>query len=273
MVGLLRTAAWWGLVVACLMGVAQAPLAPAPLAWHPDAAGLCWLHAPPTPDTAETRFLRTVVDLVARDPAVGAPLLNVLRRESVVVCVDHRQHRDFGAYDLRFGIILLNDTLSVTEASIIVVHEARHVDQAARGFAPSLDVCMREASRVVCAIEADAQAVATLFAWNLRSRGQPEVWDAWLRFDRYADIAQAFEAAIGQGASRDVAMGEAFSRWYASPWRVDTYERGAQWAYLYELDESKRIPSTSYLPGDFFDTLCRLPEGSLYPCSIPSAAR
>jgi hypothetical protein len=54
--------------------------------------------------------------------------------------------------------------LAFPEQAVTLVHELRHLDQVARGFARSLDPACSEAVRLVCAHEANALAVTTLYA-------------------------------------------------------------------------------------------------------------
>ena len=67
---------------------------------------------------------------------------------------------------------------------------------------------VRRSSRPV--YEADAQAVATYYAWKLKGAGQPEAWDAIARLKEYADIGAVFADSVLQGASPEDAVTAAF---------------------------------------------------------------
>ena len=145
----------------------------------------------------------------------------------------------------------------------------RHLDQYDHGFCPSTDFDLREIQRFTFMVEADAQAIATYYAWMLRQAGRAEAWDAIARLKEYADIGDVFADSIARGDAPVVAVGAAFDAWFTSPWRVETYRMSSCTAYLDRLDDSKRIRSYALLPEDYFTPLCRLPDGMPYPCAAP----
>lgn len=149
---------------------------------------------------------------------------------------------------------------------LIAVHELRHVDQYRRGFALPLDVDRREATRLVFAIEADAQAIAALYAWSARAAGRPGAWEAFLGLERYRDIPEAFAAAIAAGADPAAATRAAFRTWYASDWRRQRYYYATGSRYLDAIEAAHRDEPAARLPPDRFDALCLMPGGGSYGC-------
>jgi len=72
---------------------------------------------------------------------------------------------------------------------------------------------MAEAVRALRADEADARAVATLFAWTLGAGGGAGAWNALLGFDRYRDLAQTFAREMAATGDAHAATRAAFAQW------------------------------------------------------------
>lgn len=122
-------------------------------------------------------------------------------------------------------------------------------------------------------VEADAQAIALCYAWQLAGAGRPEAWDAVRAMPEHADVATAFDAAIADRESPEVAVSRAFIRWFASPWRLESYRLSGCTACLDRIDEAKRLQRCDLLPEDHFDALCRLTDGTPDCCEPPEPAR
>ncbi len=246
--------------------------------WHPDFRERCLLPGGASDASRWTRSLAALTALLEHDEALAGTLLAVARRADVVVCLDDRYDGTYGYYDATLNVIVLSDRLSTGERSVILVHELRHLDAAQRGYRPSLAYDMEAAADVTRAGEADAQAVATLFAWRMRLLGEPGPWRAIERLEDfkdgamlvYQDIAPAFAAAIASGGGELDALRAAFQRWFLSPWRTHTYYRDACMGYLDRCDETHALPSYDDLPNDWFDGMCVLPDGRDYRCKPPT---
>lgn len=254
---------------ALLAFVAPAAWGGDPAAWHPEAATLCLV--PPYDQTATPaqRSARALLDAIERlDPAPD-PLLEVLHRNGTALCIEDRPTTVRGAYNVDRNLIELSADLDFGERLLILIHELRHLDQYGRGFCPSTDFDLKEVTRFTYMVEADAQAVATYYAWKLKGAGQPEAWDAIARLKEYADIGAVFADSVLQGASPEDAVTAAFEAWFTSPWRVETYRLSSCAAYLDRLDETKRLRSYAPLPDDYFTGLCTLPGGAAYACTPP----
>lgn len=150
------------------------------------------------------------------------------------------------------------------------MHELSHLDQDNRGFCPTIAFDMAENERLTLMIEADAQAVATLYTWDLAAAGQPAAWQAAQDLPEYGDIARAFLAVMdGPAPSREAALSAALDQWFASAWRVESYRLDSCSAYLDALDAAHWQRSYCLLPPGFSDTLCDLPNGGRSPCDAP----
>ena len=237
--------------------------------WHPDAESLC-LVAPydQAGHQAQADLVALLAAIEALDPSPD-PLLAVLRRTGAAICVEDRPTTVRGAYNVDSNLIELRADLDFGERLLILIHELRHLDQYDHGFCPSTDFDLREIQRFTFMVEADAQAIATYYAWMLRQAGRAEAWDAIARLKEYADIGDVFADSIAHGDAPVMAVGAAFDAWFTSPWRVETYRMSSCTAYLDRLDDSKRIRSYALLPEDYFTPLCRLPDGMPYPCAAP----
>lgn len=255
------------LTILCL--AALPAWADAPTAWNPRAGDLCLL--PPyqrTTTDAQRMLLGLVSDIEALAPG-DDPLLANLRTRGTAICVEDRPSVARGSYEVESNLIELRADLDEGAKLLILIHELRHLDQYGRGFCPSSDYDMGEMTRFTFMVEADAQAIATYYAWRLAEAGKPKAFEAMRAMPEYADVGASFERAIAEGAEPEIAVAVAFDRWFASPWRVETYRLSACSAYLDRLDASKQLRSYDLLPPDYFETLCKLPDGTPYRCEAP----
>jgi hypothetical protein len=193
----------------------------------------------------------------------------LMRMSGVEICVDPQMTLFRGYYEPDEHVIVIGANASVEEKTLILAHELRHVDQAARGYAPSIAFDMRENVRQIFALEADAQAVTVLFAWAMREAGNSSLWQALKTLEHAGDMAAPFEAAMLAGAGQAAATRAAFSAWYQSPWRVENYFTAAAGAYLDQLEETRSVQSYRELPKGHFDRLCLMPNGGDYACRPP----
>jgi Putative metallopeptidase family (DUF6782) len=232
-------------------------------AWSADWADLCYRPETGT-GPSELKTLRARLD----DPAVfGGYFAGLLEGSGAVLCLDNRTPGCRGYFEPASNVIALLEGLSYGEKLLIAAHELRHAAQSADGFGPSVEYDRHENVRLTYALEADAQAITTLFAWSERSAGRPDAWEAALTLERYADIPEAFAAALDGGGDLTTATRTAFEAWYASDWRRESYYLSACSHVLDLLDETHSVESYARLPADHFDTLCRLPDGTDYGCT------
>jgi len=217
----------------------------------------------PAPDV---EHLERLVAYVEQERSVGAPLVAVARRERVPICLDDGCRGLFGYYDAGSSWIGVRSDLTFPQQAVTLVHELRHLDQVARGFAPSLDHACSEAVRLVCAHEADAQAVTALYAWRRRQLGDWDPWRALSGFERYADLPAAFARVAAAGDDELAAAAATFERWFASDWRTTTYRRNAASDFLDTLDERHAIERYDPLPPSHYQGFCVLPSGAAYDC-------
>ena len=238
-------------------------------AWRDDWVDRCVVPAdvrrpPAAAASRQARELLELVRFVRSEPDLGAPLLATAWDHGVPICLDDRPEGLLGAYDLDHGLVVLNESLTLHERAVVLVHELRHVEATARGLRPSLAYAMPDTVAMRLALEADAQAVATLYAWKAAELGGDDVWTALYGLDRHADVATAFERSFAATGSVWIATQAAFRHWYASPERADAYHRNACMAYLDALDASKAVRSYEPLPSGALDGLGRLPSGHDY---------
>ncbi len=233
-------------------------------AWSPGYAELCLL--PGAPD--QPADLEAIRDRLAGSDALDGYPAALIFEADPVFCLDPVAVGCRGYYEPSSNIIALAPDLDFDERLVIAVHELRHLDQAAHGFVPSLAYSRRASVRTTFALEADAQAIATLYAWTERAAGRPDAWEATLGLEHFEDIAPAFAAAFDQGGDLAFATRVAFAQWYASDWRRETYYASACSSFLDQIDASKAIRSYIPLPAGHFDELCRLPDGSNYGCHL-----
>jgi hypothetical protein len=233
-------------------------------AWSADYGERCLLAERPE-GAPELR------DLAARLAAEG-PLSDYLggliSGADVVLCLDPQAPGCRGYYEPVSHVIAFSPELGFDEKLLVAVHELRHVDQIRRGFVPPLSLDRREYVRLVYALEADAQALATLYAWTERAAGRPEVWAAAETLEHYEDIPAAFAAELDATGDAGLATRAAFSAWYASDWRRETYYHSACGQYLDQLDRAHLVPRYETWPAGYLDALCLLPDGTNYGCHL-----
>ena len=86
------------------------------------------------------------------------------------------------------------------------------------------------------AIEADVQAIATLYAWRMKEMDIHEVWNALFGFKHYFDIAEEFAQENKRSGDELKATNAAFIQWYKSEWRVNKYYKCSYAWYVDILD-------------------------------------
>lgn len=234
--------------------------------WHSESEDRCLDPNNPLITNSKTREIRKLLDYLSREKNYAGYLISRTKEAGTLICVDNRADGTRGYYDYKYNIIGVQEELGFMEKAAIVLHELRHVDHVLRGYRLTLVYAKEEMVRLTFAIEADVQAYSALVAWRLKLSGDTDLWNALLGFERYADIAQAFEENIRASSDELSAMKASFVQWYKSPWRRRNYTRNCCMVYLDMLDETKKIEQYTKLPGSFFDQLCLLPDGRSYGC-------
>lgn len=237
--------------------------------WHPDGSKRCLASPYNVSETAaQQEILDVIVGLFdALEPFPS--LIAALNSASPDICIEDRTIDARGYLDVDRKMIVLHEKLTTAEKRVILIHELRHLEQLQRGFCPSTDVSMTAAAHATFALEADAEAIATLVGWTLRENGHEEAWNVLLSRPNYADIATRFDEVMSRTQDTALAVAAAFDQWYISDWRVETYYIASCSDHLDRLEDAKQIPSDRPLNPYFFDTLCRLPDGGRYSCAQP----
>lgn len=96
-----------------------------------------------------------------------------------------------------------------------MVHEARHVWQGLQPLAFDVDLQVKPLFMMGFAIEADAVATETMFAFDMR-KSHPEIWDS-LKKSHYGKVADAFENGIKSSNRMIKGLNDAFLAWYETP--------------------------------------------------------
>lgn len=247
------------------LALALALAAPAP-AQGPDDPGQCLTSPAISVETDAQARLRAILDALLPHLAAFPSLAETFADRAPALCLETRPVPSRGSFEVTANRIMLKDSLSDGEMLTILIHELRHLEQLDRGYCPSTAVAMEENARAIAALEADANAITALVAWAMREAGDPRAWDAFVALPNYGDIARTFEAEMQAGHGAAAAISAAFSQWYASDWRVETYAMASCSDYLDQLDLTNALPRYDLLPEDFLDRLCRLPDGGAYPC-------
>lgn len=228
------------------------------------------LPAPYTaPVSASQEGLVAVMDRLVQVASAYPSLIAALDARQPRLCVVPAPLDARGYFDLEANVIAIREDLDPAQGLAILIHEARHLDQSVRGLCPSDDLAMEEVARATFALEADASAVLAHVAWEMRGAGDGSVWEALAQFEHYGDIALAYDAARTESGSAAPALAAAFAQWYASDWRRDRYYVSSCSGYLDRVDDTHRLPVYGALDEAFFDSLCRMPDGTPYDCAVP----
>lgn len=227
--------------------------------------------APPY-ESARTDAQRTLADIyrevrpaLDRFPELGAALDGA----GPEICFAGRMGEAMGYLDAESNRIVLSRAQPRALQLGIFLHEVRHLWQFSRGSCPQDALAMKEYARATFAIEADASAVSLLVAWDMKAHGDPSVWEALAGWPSHRDIAASFAATMEETGNGALAVTAAFYQWYGSPERRERYYRAACSDYLYRQDKGHLIPRYQMIREDFFERLCRLPDGGVYECGDP----
>ena len=234
--------------------------------WHPQYQQRCYFIDKENVKSKNTETIEKLLKLLNKEPIIANYLLSVAKGLHTSFCIDDRDDETRGYYDFKYNIIGIKEHLGLFEKLIIFVHELRHISQFTRGYYNTLDYDIVEIIRMNFAIEADVQAIVTLYAWRMKELEINEVWDALSGFTNYIDIAEEFEKEIKRSGDELKATNAAFIQWYKSEWRVDKYYKCSYSWYVDMLDETKLIQKYQKLPENFFTKLCVLPCGENYGC-------
>lgn len=234
--------------------------------WHPQYQERCYFSDRENVRNTNIETIEELLKLLRKEPIFSNYLLSVTEKLNTAFCIDERDDETRGYYDFKYNIIGLKEHLGLLEKLIIFVHELRHISQFSKGYYNSLDYDIEEIIRMNFAIEADVQAIVTLYAWRMKEMEINEVWNALFGFKHYFDIAEEFEQEIKRSGDELKATNAAFLQWYKSEWRVDKYYKCSYSWYADMLDETKLIPNYTKLPENFFTKLCDLPRGKNYDC-------
>lgn len=234
--------------------------------WHRNWKVRCYFKDKPNEKSAHIDTIEYLLILLKKEPEISRNLLSFSNQLNTTFCIDERDDETRGYYDFRYNILGIKEHLDIFEKLIIFVHEIRHISQFTRGYHNSLAFDINEIIRMNFAIEADVQAIVTLYAWRMKQLGTDEVWNALMGFEHYSDIAKQFEREINLSQNEARATNAAFVQWYKSEWRVDKYFKCSYSWYVDMLDETKLIQKYIKFPSHFFDKLCELPCGKNYNC-------
>jgi hypothetical protein len=237
-------------------------------AWDRAYEEKCYFFRAEYKKSKKMETFERLLRIIKNEPQISNYLLGKSASEKVAICEDDNQLESSGYYDYDYHIIGLLRAASLSKQTLILVHELRHLDQISRGYYHSLDYDIDEMVRLTFAVEADANAIMTLFAWRMKQLGFVGPWITLKNTEKYSDIPNRFEAEMKNGSNEIAATRAAFIQWYQSDWRATSYYRTARTGYLDLLDETKRLRRYYKLPADYLDGLCLLPAGENYGCHL-----
>ena len=219
--------------------------------------------------SAEETELRNVYLEIApvldRFPSLGEALTEMAPQ----LCFSSKMDNAHGYLDVDDNRIVLSEELSSAMRIAVLLHELRHLEQLALGICPSDNLAMGEYARATFALEADASAISLLVAWDMKEHGDDSAWVALSVWPSQNDIARRFEEEMAKSGDAAAATAFAFDQWHASGARRELYYLASCSDYLDRQDAGHTLPRYQLVPDDFFEQLCRMPDGGSYHCSIP----
>ncbi|WP_236619949.1 DUF6782 family putative metallopeptidase [Micavibrio aeruginosavorus] len=242
--------------------------------WWPTAArenprGACIVPGDPvdTP-TPATDNLQKILALF-ETTAFGRQLVQTATDHKTLFCT-YENPMERGFYDTGLNMMMVHDGMEFGQQALITAHELRHHVQYRMGFERSLKYSRDEYVRFTYVMEADAQALATLLAWQTRAAGDARVWDGLMSIENYRDTGVAFETAMAgkdpldETAQRDATAAAAIA-WRNNQWLNAIYRAQSIDMYLDELDTTKKIRTYKNAPDEIYAPLCAKP-GDFYDC-------
>src|SRR6056297_3006501 len=199
-------------------------------------------------------------------------LLKTISTRSPKLCYASQLDGAHGYFDVESNRIYISNALSKDMQVGVFLHEARHLDQIEIGVCPTDDLAMKEYAQAAFALEADASAISLMISWDLKKQGDSSVWDALSSWESQSDIATRFAEEMNASDDYGAAVSVAFDQWYASEFRRDQYYLSTCSESLDRKDTTHALPRYLLLPTDFYEELCRLPNGLEYQCSAPENA-
>lgn len=184
------------------------------------------------------------------------------------LCLSDRMDNALAYLDVPANRIVLSRALAPEMTVAVLLHELRHLEQIATGICPTDSLAMREYAFASFAMEADASAISLLVAWSMKEKGNAGPWTALSTWATQADIAETFRTEISASGDAVRAVAAAFDQWFASEDRRTRYYIAACSDYLDRQDTTHALPRYALMPESFLTRLCRLPDGTPYPCAV-----
>jgi hypothetical protein len=196
-------------------------------------------------------------------------LLKAVQDQAPVLCLDDSLVEEQGYFEPKSRRIVLRQGIDPGLQLAVLVHEVRHLEQYARAVCPTVELTLSDYVRTRQALEADAAAISLLVAWDLRAAGDAAPWDALSIWPTHGDLATSYGAEMAASGDPAKATAAAFAAWFDDPERREIYAFVSCVHYLDTLDRTKVNPGKGTVDAGFTASLCQLPDGRPYECSLP----
>lgn len=200
----------------------------------------------------------------------GFPSLQAaLSDQGPSLCLEDGLVEEQGYFEPTTNRIVLNQGLDQDFQLAILIHEIRHLEQYGRGSCPTISYRMSDYVRARLALEADAAAVGVYVAWAMGQAGDPGPWEKLKTWPTHDDLVARFAAEIAAGADEVAATSATFAQWFDRDDRREIYTFAICSNYLDALDREKVSNGEATLPEGYAASLCILPDGRPYGCTLP----
>lgn len=221
------------------------------------------------PFATDAGEISLIAEQLAETLAPHPSLAKALAEEGPTLCLDDTLYQEQGYYEPRTNRIVLRAGLAPDFQLAILIHEVRHLEQFGLGICPTISATLSDYMRSRMAMEADASAIGVYVAWTLRETGNPGPWDRLASWPTHEDLVTRFASEIAAGGDEVQATSATFAQWYQKDDRREMYAFAICSNYLDALDREKMPPGKATLPEDFAASLCHMPDGRPYGCTIP----
>ena len=189
---------------------------------------------------------------------IGRRVLADVKRNGTRIHLDSSVTDCCGFFQEESNSICLNARETDEVLASTLVHESRHVWQSKQPLVFDADLKIKPFFMMGFAIEADAVATETLFAFEMKNV-RPEIWASLLQ-SKYACVAKGFEEGLRKTNRIASGLNGAFEEWYNTsvvPLYADDYigalDKFSQTSY----GEDRSFLSKNVSPAQIANALCR----------------
>lgn len=198
------------------------------------------------------------LERMVSDSDTGRLMLETAKADGTSIHLDSSVKNCCGFYLESENAVCLNAGETDAVLASTLVHEVRHAWQAKQPVAFNADLRIKPLFMAGFAVEADALAIETLFAFEMKDK-HPEIWGS-LEKSKYACVAKAFKDGLGKTNRIVSGLESAFASWYDTPvvpLYADDYIKALDQMSASPYGEERCFLSKDVSPAQIADSMCR----------------